>query len=1523
MSDQPPPAPPAAPVDGDAAPPAPARVRRWPRRVAIGAALTAAFLGGAYWYLGRETTLQDIAARIARASGGSIEITGVRGSLYGSMHMGRIVYRSPEQVITADRVDVTWSPWQYLSKGVAVSRLHVATLRVDTLKDSEPPKMPASLAPPFTLDLRDARVGKLILARQGSLTELSDVRVDNLHGDRLQWTLKGAHADTPWGIVKGEGRIAASRPFALNASASLTQSVVQLPPPRTGEDGKPVPAPPAVPASLNVRANGDLANTIIDADGQAGRAQGSARLVLAPFEAIPLRSFALDAKNINPGFFGPTLPDADLTLAVRAALDPQRRVSGHVDLSNLGPAGPLDQDRLPLRAVRGRLAGDLSKVAIENVLIDFGAAGRFTGAGSIAQPLGSRIGAGPSGQAPGQAAEGAPLPPASQPALATALPNATFHLRTERLDLRAIHGRLKRTTIAGDLELANRGARQLLAVRLADAGLRLDADAALENQVVTIQQATLAAGPSRLRLHGQAALTGEQPFDVKAEAVRLNPAAFGDYPTADINANVNARGTLKPGWRVAADFALRPSRLFGQPLSGKGSLQADARHVSKVDAALALGRNSATVRGAFGAPGERLHWRVEGRDLALLRSDLYGAITASGVVTGSMAEPRTTFTAEARGLGWAKGQRDLAAQGVIKASGEAWLAPAGKDKRILAARGQGTLSGVNPLAFGAPITASINGRFSGSGRAGPAWQANASLDLAQSTLGTAPLSGHARLTADARRVSNASIDLRAGPNTVTATGGFGTLTDRLDWRVDAPQLAALGAGFGGTVRGSGTLKGTLEAPALSASVDGQNLRTPGLQQLKSLRASVDLGSGKGASDPLAADVGVAGLVAGTLQVDSARLYSSGTRGAHTLRLSARNPAFDTSGEVRGGWSGSSWRGTIAALQNRGRYAFALQGPVPVEITAPPGSGVAGLLKPAALSINNAVIGLPNGSVTVKSLTKQGPRWTSSGAATGVPLLYLVQASDALGAALRGDLTLGGEWSLDLNAAPGATPAVNGSVHLFREKGDLVAGVEIPVVLGLKTLDLRAGVSGGTLRVQALVDGTRAGRTQAEATVGLVNGRVDEASTLRMTASADMGSIAWLAPLTALPAFELGGALKVAINGAGTIGNPSLNGSINGDNLAVRWVEQGVRLRNGVLRAELTGEQLVLQRLTLEGLQGRAEATGAVRFGGGEAAMNLRLNANGLEVLSRPDRTVVVTGQAALVRDARRFTLEGKIRADRALIELAPQDRPTLSDDIVVLGRGTGPAAKSQREGVPLTADLDADLGNNFRLRGMGLDASLTGALRMRYVAGKAPRINGTIRAQNGTYRAYGQNLTIERGILTFSGPYDNPSLNILAVRKRPEGEQLSETNVEAGVQVRGTALAPQAKLVSTPNVSESEKLSWLVLGHGLDGTSGADASLLSAAAGALLGGKGGGLQSRVATSLGLDELGLTQAKGLESTVLTVGKRISSRTYLSFERGATSASTLVRLRYRLNPRVTLQFQTGANTALDVLYSWAWD
>jgi translocation and assembly module TamB len=1427
-----------------------------------------------------------IAERAARSTGGKLTLSGVRGSIYGDMHIDRLVWRTDTQLAIATNIDLAWSPRQLLSKGIEINKLHAADLRMETLKQTdERTPMPNSLASPFPISLDDARLARATFVNKGASTVITDVRL-RLHGDKVQWQLSDAAAITPWGRIAADGRIAATKPFKLDANASLSQARV---------------GPGATPAQLKLRAGGDLNLTTLDATGNAGRAGGDARMTLSPFAEIPLRTMDLKAHNIDPGFFNPALPTADLSLTVAAKLDDARAISGSVNLVNEGLAGTIDQQRLPLRAFRGQLGGNLDAMRLADVVVDFGQAGRFTGSGSVQR--------GADKEGPG---------------------TANFALHTDRFDLKGIHGSMKPTTIAGDIAVANVGKVQSLDMRLVESGLRLTAKAKLENNMVDVLDARLVAGSGSVDLSGSMKLGEDKAFKLSANASRFNPAALGDYPQADLNAAVNASGVLAPAWKVNTDFALRPSRLFGQPLSGKGKLSADARHVTGVAASLALGQNTVELNGAFGAPGERLAWRLEGRQLATLRSDLYGAIDANGVVTGTMANPRTTFVADANGLGWIAAQRK-ANNSNLHVSGEAWLA-GGQGARFVEAKGSGNMARFNPAAFGSPLPGSINGAFDASGRSGADWRGALNLKLEESTLAKSPLWGHARLAADKRHVSGADVDLHVGANVIAAQGSFGAGSDRLDWRIDAPQLGALGPDYAGLLRGAGTVSGTMDTPSLSANLEGQNLRLLGKHSVKTLRASANLGSGRGGADPLVSDIQVVDFASGETRVGQASLQTTGTRAAHTLRAAARGDEFDASTEVRGGWSGNAWAGTLASLQNKGRYAMTLAQPVPLRIGVAPGAGVAGLAKPESLAFNGALIRLPAGTVKIDTLTKTGPRWNSRGAAAGVPLNYLGQFSEALRDNVQGNLTLGADWALDLRAAgaTGGAPALAGSVHVFRESGDALVGAGTPVAMGLRSFDARAEVQGNALRTQLVLDGTRTGSARVDGTVQMIGGRVSRDSPLRMTANADMASIAWLAPFAGQRDLELDGSLKLAVTGSGTIGSPVLNGSVNGDAIAVRWPEQGVRLQNGQLRAQLAGDRLVLQRLYLQGLQGSATADGSIRFGAGEPAMQLNLVADKLEALARPDRTVIVSGKATLVRDASRFSLEGDIKADRALIEFAPQGRPTISDDVIVLGRGKPMPPQKKEADVPLVVDLRADLGDNFHLRGLGIDAMLEGSVRVRKTGSGPPRVNGTIRVASGNYAAYGKKLEIERGVITFSGPYDNPALDVLAVRKPPGGDQLSETNVEAGVQVRGTARSPQAKLVSTPNVPDSEKLSWLVLGHGMEGTSGNEKDVLSAAAGALLGGKGGtgGIQSKLANSLGVDELGIGQgrtgkAEGLANTVLTVGKRISSRAYVSFEQGATTASSLVRLRYKLTPKFTLQFQAGTNTALDVLYSWAFD
>jgi translocation and assembly module TamB len=219
---------------------------------------------------------------------------------------------------------------------------------------------------------------------------------------------------------------------------------------------------------------------------------------------------------------------------------------------------------------------------------------------------------------------------------------------------------------------------------------------------------------------------------------------------------------------------------------------------------------------------------------------------------------------------------------------------------------------------------------------------------------------------------------------------------------------------------------------------------------------------------------------------------------------------------------------------------------------------------------------------------------------------------------------------------------------------------------------------------------------------------------------------------------------------------------------------------------------------------------------------------------------------------------------------------------------------------------------------LGLDARLKGKVTL-IGAGEAPlEAKGQISVVRGTYEAYGQRLEIDKGVLYFSGPLDNPGVEIVAMRK-----QLA---VEAGVEVTGTARNPRVRLVSSPDVPDSEKLSWLVLGRGVEGAGTSDAEKLQTAAMALAAGLGTApLQQQLARAVGLDEIRFAPAgsAGQPSGVVAVGKRVSDRIYLTYEHSLSAATNIVRVSYQLTRNWSVRTEAGTAGAVDIFYTLSFD
>ncbi len=527
-----------------------------------------------------------------------------------------------------------------------------------------------------------------------------------------------------------------------------------------------------------------------------------------------------------------------------------------------------------------------------------------------------------------------------------------------------------------------------------------------------------------------------------------------------------------------------------------------------------------------------------------------------------------------------------------------------------------------------------------------------------------------------------------------------------------------------------------------------------------------------------------------------------------------------------------------------------------------------------------------------------------------PLLARLQPDFGWG----GDLVLAGKVNVQ------SAPSFIAEIEFGRLQGDLhvtdESGTQPLELTDLRVaLDARDGVWNFTQALAGKTLGAMAGaatvRTDARALWPPASAPLEGVLEARI---ANLGS--WGAWVPA--GWRLRGALHASASLGGKFGAPEYTGLIDGSGLGVRNLLEGVDLHDGELEIALKGETAQIGKLRARAGDGGLQISGDADFGEAPKA-KLRVVADKMLLLGRVDRRIVTSGEASLQFDPRSLVVDGRFNIDQGLFDFSRGNAPTLGNDVIVIrepvttvAEAAAPRPASARD---VKVNLVLNLGSALRARGRGLDTRLKGELLLSAPNGRLA-VNGTVNAVDGTYAAYGQNLTIERGAVTFSGAIENPRLDILALRPN--------LDILVGVAITGSASTPRIALFSEPDLPDNEKLSWLVLGRAPEGLQGSDTALLQAAAMALLAGEGDGLGSELARLNPLDTLSVRQTDGeVRNTIVSVGKQLSQRWYIGYERSLTATAGNWQLIYRLAQRFTVRLQAGLDNSIDLIWSWRWD
>lgn len=809
--------------------------------------------------------------------------------------------------------------------------------------------------------------------------------------------------------------------------------------------------------------------------------------------------------------------------------------------------------------------------------------------------------------------------------------------------------------------------------------------------------------------------------------------------------------------------------------------------------------------------------------------------------------------------------------------------------------GRFQLSDVNPARFGQFPKARLMARGQLSGNLLPHLALRTRFELPDGTLEGRPLRGKGRFSYTQQRLQDADIDLDLAGNLLVLKGGFGRPGNTLAWSINAPELSRLGLGFSGRLKSQGTLSGSLDQPQARFTADAQALRLPGIAKADSLSARFNLQAA--ANGVMEGSIAGQGLLLAGQAISSTRITLTGRRSAHAMGIEARLPDWNGNARLQGGLNASGlWRGQILSLDIQGQW--------PVSLRAPAGLA----LSRTSQHLQSASLDVMGGRLDIATLELQGEQLRSRGSLGNLPLAPALDWMQAP-RPFTTDLRVSGDWDLRLGRT------VDGFVRLRRVAGD-VRMTDPVAQLGLQTLNLDVRSEAGRLLGALQADSVGAGKIRAQGRASIDREgwalRVPTTAPIAFTTKADVPDLRLLRPFIPVT-MKADARLKLDLQGTGTLAKPKLAGTINAS--AIRFVmpEEGLMVRDGMLNVQLVDDKLNVRQGVLYGKDGRIDLTGTASLRNPQAGV--QLNFQRFAALARTDRRVWLSGTSKLVYRDEKLQLEGDLRIDRARIAMPAASRPQLSSDVQVIGQMPKPAPASQR--FPLQLNLNIDLGPDTRFNGAGLEARLVGQISLTN-PGTLLRAEGSIRVAEGQYSAYGQKLTVERGALTFFGPVNNPRLDVLAVRIMP--------TVTAGVQVTGTVQRPFVSLYSDPPLTDTEKLSWLVLGHGLENNSPNEFELLQIAAGALFSGsESGGIQRRLANALNIDSFEVRGGDGenLSSTIVSLGKRLSDRATLSYEQSLDGLSQVVKVVYRLTPNVRLEAQTGHQTSFDAFYSLEFD
>jgi translocation and assembly module TamB len=307
--------------------------------------------------------------------------------------------------------------------------------------------------------------------------------------------------------------------------------------------------------------------------------------------------------------------------------------------------------------------------------------------------------------------------------------------------------------------------------------------------------------------------------------------------------------------------------------------------------------------------------------------------------------------------------------------------------------------------------------------------------------------------------------------------------------------------------------------------------------------------------------------------------------------------------------------------------------------------------------------------------------------------------------------------------------------------------------------------------------------------------------------------------------------------------------------------------------------------------------------------NFDFDGESLNVSFPPDLTITVSPHINAKINASELRISGRIEVleGKLTVDKLPQGSVSLSKDVIIVNDKGQQVANEKPFDV--FTNVRVVIADTFKVEGQGFIGRLGGELQVNQQAYQPLQLFGSLKIPEGRYRAYGQDLSVTKGAISFNGTANNPYVAIQATRS------IEKENIVVGIDATGLANSMNIKLFSKPTMQQSETLSYLVRGRGLD----AETSDSNMAIGVALG-------SAITNFSGV----LTQIEKLplinrieidgDDKQASIAGYLGDQVYIKYGIGIIEPINELTVRFYLLSRLWVETVSGLENSADLYYSF---